>query len=72
MSTHALSQSQSQSYPSPVLMPPPEGQAYGLVRDNLNAPSFETGSVLPKERVVSARSPIYSSAIAGLTTRECQ
>ncbi|OJY78184.1 MAG: hypothetical protein BGP18_05065 [Stenotrophomonas sp. 69-14] len=39
-------QSQIESYPSPVLMPPAEGRAYVLVRDNLNAPSFEIGDVL--------------------------
>lgn len=46
MSTQALPPSQIESYPSPVLMPPPEGQAYVLVRDNLNAPTFEIGDVL--------------------------
>ncbi|KRG63369.1 hypothetical protein ABB26_12480 [Stenotrophomonas humi] len=46
MNAPAQTQPQIESYPSPVLMPPPQGQAYVLVRDNLNAPTFEIGDVL--------------------------
>lgn len=46
MSAPTQPHSQIQSYPSPVLMPPPNGQAHVLVRDNLNAPTFEIGDVL--------------------------
>lgn len=46
MSALIQAQPQIESYPSPVLTPPPAGQAYVLVRDNLNAPTFGIGDVL--------------------------